>query len=243
MKIEVNHVTICSVDSVEHRKWKIMTAPTDQEPNMTKRRTEFILPAADKKDGYAICRVYDGVAFPALYDLGSSADRPGTQPKPINAYDTAQHLVSEWQEKSLKVKAPRGIMIIKGDTPTDEELSILNGMATARMRALVQMVDLAVNAGNNLDFVTKEHLDAANALGEVREWARADRRQKKVCPRCQGIIEAAALGCTHCGIDLGEFYDSEGYTAQEIQALDPAVYEATIAKKARMTRRANAVKG
>lgn len=236
MKLEIPYVTICSVDPKEHREFKIITAPTEQRPNMTAGRTEFILPPMDKKKGWSSVKIYDGVQFPSLYELGQSADRPAVQAVPVRAHDTANYLVGKWQETSLKVKFPRGIMIIDGDEPTADELRKLNEMATQRMRAMVQLVDLAVNAGNNLDFVTREHIDAANALGEVKEWARADRRQKKICPRCNGIVEAAALGCIHCAVDFGTFYEDEGYTPEEIKGIDPDVATAMVAKKTRLAR-------
>jgi hypothetical protein len=243
MKLEVGHVTICSVEPKEFEHYDIMTAPTEQEPNMNGRRTRFYLPAMDKKKGWSVVKIYDGVRYPALYEIGQGADKPATRPIPIPAMDTANKLVKEWQETTLKLKFPRGIMIIKGDMPDADELKILNEMSTQRMRAMVQNVDLAVNAGNNLDFVTKEYIDAANALGEVREWARADRRQKKICPRCQGIVEAGALGCIHCGIDFGTYYEEDGYSLEEVKVMDPDVHAAMAAKKARLAKRAGATKG
>lgn len=242
MKIDVNYVTICSVEPIERRKFKIITAPTEEEPHMNKRRTEFILKPMDKAKGWSTVKIYDGLQYPALYEIGQSADKPATQPISVRAMDTANTLVQEWQETSLKLKFPRGIKIIAGDIPTADELRVLNEMSTQRMRAMVQLVDLAVNAGNNLDFVTKEYIDAANALGEVREWARADRRQKKICPRCSGIVEAGALGCIHCGIDFGQFYEDEGYTAEEIKSQDPSAFEALARKKARLARKGTAPK-
>lgn len=242
MKIEIGHVTICSVEPKSFELFDIISAPTEEEPSPG-MRTRFYLPAMDKKKGWSIAKIYDGVRYPALYEIGQTADRPGTRPIPIRAMDTANKLVNEWRETSLKLKFPRGIMIIKGDVPEADELKILNEMSTQRMRAMVQNVDLAVNAGNNLDFVTKEYIDAANALGEVREWARADRRQKKVCPRCQGIVEAGALGCIHCGIDFGDYYDADGYELAEVKVMDPDVHAAMASKKARLAKRAVPVKG
>lgn len=235
MKIELGHVTICSVEPKSFEHFDIISVPTEEEPN-SGMRTRFFLPEMDKKKGWSIAKIYDGVRYPALYEIGQTADRPGTRPIPIRAMDTANKLVDLWRETSLKLKFPRGIMVIKGDVPEADELKILNEMSTQRMRAMVQNVDLAVNAGNNLDFVTKEYIDAANALGEVREWARADRRQKKICPRCSGIVEAGATGCIHCGIDFGDYYEAEGYSPDEIKAMDPDVHTAMAAKKARLAR-------
>jgi hypothetical protein len=237
MKLEVPHVTICSVEPIERHEFKIMTAPTEQNPTMNAMRTEFILLPADPKKGWSICKVYDGVQFASRYDLGSAPDKPQAPPTTVLARDTANWLVNKWQERSLNLKFPRGVMIIEGDVPTAEELRTLNTMATQRMRAMVQAVDLAVNAGNNLDFVTKEHVDAANVLGEVREWAREERRQKKICPRCAGIVEAAAIACINCGADFGEFYEEQGYLPEEIKALDQYAYDALVAKKTRLSRK------
>lgn len=242
MKIELGHVTICSVEPKSFEHFDIISAPTEEEHNPG-LRTRFFLPEMDKKKGWSITKIYDAVRYPALYEIGQTADRPGTRPIPIRAMDTANKLVDLWRETSLKLKFPRGIMVIKGDVPEADELKSLNEMSTQRMRAMVQNVDLAVNAGNNLDFVTKEYIDAANALGEVREWARADRRQKKVCPRCQGIVEAGALGCIHCGIDFGTYYEEDGYTLDEVKVMDPDVHAAMAAKKARIAQRAAPVKG
>ncbi len=243
MKLEIPHVTICSVEPVERRLWKTITAPTEDQPHMGNNRIEYVLKAADKKNGWSILKVFDGVQFPAQYNLGEGADKPASPPIQVRARDIANWLVEQWQETSLLLKFPRGIKIIGDDIPTAEELRELNQMSTQRMRAMVQMVDLAVNAGKPLDFVTKEYIDAANALGEVREWARADRRQKKACPNCRGVIDADALGCTHCGINLVNYYEEEFYTVDEIRAMDPAVADAAAAKIARKTRKAPVPKG
>ena len=230
MTAQIPFVTICSVENKPFYKRLMLVAPTDEKPQPTGRATEYRIEGATDKNPYTLLRVYDGVSFPTRYDQTNNGTNPPAPPQPESALSIAGSLLDEWKGAGLHSRnLPRGIEIIQGDIPTQEELNMLNDRKWSRMRTLVMAADQRLAAGQSHDTLTREDVEAALALGEVRQWADPEKyMKKKRCPNCGNIINADAIGCSSCGKHLPDFYEEMGYSDAEIEQVDPAVMKAIL---------------
>ncbi len=222
---QIPYVTICSVERKPFYRRLMLVAPTDEKEQPTGRATEYRLAGVKEGEHYTTLRVYQGHSFPINFEHAADGSRPPV-PHTENPMAIAGSLLDEWlgiSEHSNQL--PRGIGIIEGDIPTQEELNKLNGQKWSRMRTLVMKADQRIASGQSLDVLTQEDVDAAIEIGEVRDWANPSQSMaKKRCPNCASIISADAIGCSACGKSLPDWYEEEGYEDAEIQQEDPIVW-------------------
>jgi hypothetical protein len=123
----------------------------------------------------------------------------------------AHDIAGKWQSTGIAegVGGP-GVMVIAGDTPTEEELASLRSRQAMWCRALIDQAE-ADWSSKNFHRVGPLHRKAARWMGELNyEWVRkenAPRISLKPCRFCRTEVDSTALICPACG----HITDKEAY--------------------------------
>lgn len=134
-------------------------------------------------------------------------------PGPIPAMVVAQDLVQTWAGAILKPKNAQstiGVGIIRGETPSTEELTILHAGQNSMFNLFIQEANSLHIAGKGID-ITDIHRTAAKYLldqgAENLPWfPKIDFAEVKTCIACRKKIYAEAIRCEHCNTFLPQLY-------------------------------------
>jgi hypothetical protein len=203
---------LCSVAPVHRYAWKGHNVVRGDKIGLG---VEYKIEAAPR-DGYKVLAVYDTFqALLILTEFRGELERK-LEPRSIPAHVVASDLLSQWVGGSLGSShgVYPGIGLIKGPTPTDDELAHLRSINSLWCEWLVN--DAAEHhAQGYWKDIHKIHRLGAEWLYSTGahqfEWYK-DRKQQELkdCPACLLKIPTKAVVCQHCRINLIDFYVKYG---------------------------------
>lgn len=166
--------------------------------------TRYVLPAASK-DNPVTLKVNDTFAWNRNWGV----DEVVFFQQPVSAQVVAENLVHVWAASMVGSKQGfgPGIMIIAGDTPTEEELETVRNRQEEFFNFLINTADDYEQKGER-HMITDVHRKAAEWMGvQGRSWAKAMREKRYIpCPECQEDILEGARKCKHCQSVLVQSY-------------------------------------
>lgn len=236
--------TVLSVSPVEYRKSYNRTAVNKESGWTSAANITYVL-AASARDGYSICKIFDGQQM--ILDRSSvTDDNPGQlAPMPISAQQDAEDFVAHCTSGTIMRVGGPGVILCAGDEPTQEEIDRARAVHTVYARFMVNDAHTKFSAGNHKE-ITEEHRRQAEWLGVNVPWkTELEQVSIKKCPACSEDILAPALQCKHCQTFLPDFYvkaqlnvendihvkhflamKKDGIRAQEAPPADPPIHPA-----------------
>lgn len=209
---ERSEIRICSVYPVRktaRRRHSVVKEISPGKFGLT-CDTEYIIEAAPR-DGYRVLAVFDALQP----QIGWSPDGPKENtmtPGHIPVEVVANDLVNTWASQTIASKDgyKPGIGIIRGETPTEAELTHLREQQRAFFEYLVQDANDKHLRGETKNITNIHRFAAFWLLGDAAQqlpwYPKMEQRSVKDCPRCAKQILEAALGCEHCSLDLIDWY-------------------------------------
>lgn len=170
--------------------------------------------------------------------LSDTNPDPPLGPAPVKAMILANSLVSEWSRK-IAQQGETGVRVMPHNMVegSDEFKAFLASM-TAGVRSLAEWAIRAAGDmyGQNKSQFISDAFHRTLALWLMGEdgaraipWYNAQAvNELKKCLKCSNSINATARGCTHCGVDLIEYFVKYAFS----EADDPFI--AAIVKKIKM---------
>ena len=190
-------LTICSVFPRQ------LVAARNYNPEMSGGRSIFKIDAAPKGE-YCTMTISD--CWELIQSDRSQIGAPEFDPRMVLVQHIANCLLNEWAVNVAGTRSGQrpGIMVISGETPTEEELASLNAMQSAYFDGLINE-GVAFAAQHEWRSINGLHRDAAKWRGvdqseEKYKWVNAlgEQAEKKECYWCAEKILARAKFCRHC---------------------------------------------
>ncbi len=178
--------------------------------------TDYVMPAAPR-GSYAKLVVYDTQEW--LNRVSEDTGKPDWIPAPIPATVVADSLVQLWAMHTLGNKsgfAP-GVMVIKGEEPTKDELAALRSSQTNLFQWYILDGNAKHQRGEHTEITDTHRLAARELLDKGAErlpwFPKIAFAEVKDCLACGRQIEARAKVCPDCSTNLVNWYLDYGMDA------------------------------
>ncbi len=219
----------------------VSISPFELKKEMSLGHCQYLFKIPPQPRGkYHILEVADTFTLIRM-DFQSLSDTnpdPPLGPAPVKAAILANSLVAEWSRK-IAQQGETGVRVMPQDMVegSDQFKAFLAGM-TSGVRSLAEWAIRAAGDmyGQNKSQFISDAFHRTLALWLMGEdgaraipWYNAQAvNELKKCLKCSNSINATARGCTHCGVDLIEYFVKYDFA----EADDPFI--AAILKKVKM---------